>query len=446
MRQLLPVLRVLLAALLCLSGSFAHAQTRVAITPELSRALLAQNVNLYRGSTVSLLPEFVLRDLNKSIPQQSLAGLVIVQALIRPDGVVRLQEHLRPARTIYEPDLGRDAAHTMKMFADALQKTPGALKALQASVDPLRKTLDEKFGKLDAPETKAWIDDFFDGSNPEASRPEFPSRPAAATAPTRAPAASGLEKSASARRQLYEAHAPTFGGFRGVSDRYSDRGSDDEPARELWRTLKGLGRKFTVLAADPGIALRAREFVDFARGLGKKSLSPWELRERFKEALGKVTVYRAVALKEGDEQTIFQSGMESSAAKLGDSKPFAARLVHQIDAHMTGTREHDDPWISVTYYPDLAATIAHRYASPSSSPDQILHGLKNIYVFRLSLWALDLIDAHRGRSADFQYRDLNGKVVDIPLDAKAESLVFHKIDPDEIESVTRIAAEDLLPQ
>lgn len=412
-------------------------------------------MSLYSGVAVKALPAAIHA---APTPELAISGLLVAEALTRPGGVDRLQAYLEPAAVAYRPEIGADASRALGGISRDLDKSPGRRAGLQAELGGLRRKLYSAAGLADEAALKERLDAFFAGTD---DRP----LPAREPNPAVVPASAADVR----RTSLYKADAKSFSSFPGIFARYSAWNASKPPrpwtlrywrrfrkeetlSRAVWKKLRSLGPSYVVLAADPGVALRAGRFVDFARGFDYKAYSPWELREKFKEHLGRRTVYRALVLEKGAEAAVIAGGMEAPGTAQSGTAPSTFNLFREMGDHMLVLGPRKDRLVSVTEDPGLALSVAYNYASPRYANNDVLLGKKDLYLFKLAVPELDLVDPHANYgyllgdpgSRRVGYFDLDGKSVETTLDGRLESVVYGGIQADEIESVVRVTADDLV--
>lgn len=144
--------------------------------------------------------------------------------------------------------------------------------------------------------------------------------------------------------------------------------------RMMAEVREKLGEEYIRLLIEPSVSTRFDDFVSFAQKAAtqQEGLQPWEIRNRFKDSLGKTTVYRVSTATPVDLENILATGFVANYYR---KKP-AQTLLENEDGYesmeyaLTDLRGRvnihagafedtkDSMFISVSEYSDMAQYAA----------------------------------------------------------------------------------------
>lgn len=218
--------------------------------------------------------------------------------------------------------------------------------------------------------------------------------------------------------------------------------------------LKAVDDRFVKLIVDPGIVFRMDDFIAFVKKQNLADLDPWLARQRFRNALGNATVYRAVAIDEISASEIKKVGMKSILLRDSGflhefyhfdngvplSRTSSISLPEQIRIRMAGENSYWKPRssvISVSFDAEIAQAVAFGFLTPG----------KRVFLAELSIPILDLISPRFALTVLGSTKDdkewLTSQFIAAPVNQpmrrindveKVESFVPYLIQPEEIVS------------
>ena len=135
-----------------------------------------------------------------------------------------------------------------------------------------------------------------------------------------------------------------------------------------------LGAEYVRLLIEPSLSTRFDDFVAFAQNAvaHEPGLTPWDVRNKFKESLGKTTVYRVSTANPADLDNIYDNGFvanfyrhRSPQTLLQNTDGYETMeyaltdLMGRVSIHAGAfANTKDSLFISVSEYPDMAQYAA----------------------------------------------------------------------------------------
>lgn len=214
-------------------------------------------------------------------------------------------------------------------------------------------------------------------------------------------------------------------------------------------TRAKLGENYLPLLIEPSLSTRFDDFVIFAKNTLAQypELTPWELRNRFKDSLGKKTVYRVSTASPSDLENILTNGF---IANFYRTKSIQALLENEdgyqsIEYNMSGLRGRvnihagafaqtkDSMFISVSDYPEMAqyaGTVQLIDKLPTLESDD-----RKLYLFPIELDEFYLV-----RNGKYLEQTIKGEglwtdgKIEIPYgDPGVEALIEFRISADSLK-------------
>lgn len=185
----------------------------------------------------------------------------------------------------------------------------------------------------------------------------------------RALVASGLHLNQDAVYQRLSAALP----MEEVVDKVKDDFGGETSERMMAEVREKLGEEYVCLLIEPSVSTRFDDFVAFAAGaVTQEGLHPWDVRNRFKDSLGKKRVYRVSTATPADLENISFNGFVANyyrkrqpQALLQNTDGYESMeyaltdLRGRVNFH-AGSFAHTENsmFISVSEYPDMAQYAA----------------------------------------------------------------------------------------
>lgn len=162
-----------------------------------------------------------------------------------------------------------------------------------------------------------------------------------------------------------------------------------------------------ILLADPGIASRLPEMIDFVRQgkIDTSKISPFELRQKFSEHLGTQKIYRGMVITDNQAQNMVQNGILAPA--LLDKKTARAKMIDLLDPdekistkpkaksyrdeiiQRVSTNCKENLFMSVTSYPDIAVSLGNNYGQRND-------GSEKLYIFDVDMPKISVLKGGEG--------------------------------------------------
>jgi hypothetical protein len=228
-------------------------------------------------------------------------------------------------------------------------------------------------------------------------------------------------------------------------------------SRELVeRVTVSLGERYTPILADPGVANRADQLIDFAPAYlaANPDAGVWQLRQAFSDHLGRETVYRGMVLTEAQARAMTAGGIDAPGFQ---SPERAARSVSEsiqsdthhdfvdyprsptaeIQARLTDFYDHGARMtMSVSRYREIAESAGYHASGRAGQPGT------SLYLFEIELPRLSLIEqtnlfANERASEDVFIAVGDEFAASEGGDLGVEMFVSHRIPPDAIRGATR---------
>lgn len=210
-----------------------------------------------------------------------------------------------------------------------------------------------------------------------------------------------------------------------------------------------LGHEYIGLLIEPSIGCRLDQFIAFSSQLASNNdlPTPLELREQFKESLGKSKVFRVVAATDGDIQSISQQGFianfyrDKTPESLLENQDFyesqeynITDLRGRVNVHAGGfATTKDSTLISVSKYPEMAEYAA--FVQLKDKWEEMKKQGYKLYSMPIEIDEFDCIQYGR-----YLPHHINGKGVwtdgETTIDYEdpgIESFVEFQISPDQID-------------
>jgi hypothetical protein len=165
----------------------------------------------------------------------------------------------------------------------------------------------------------------------------------------------------------------------------SKSATHDELATTLYGTAgadihrKLAAKGLAPLVVDPGIVMRLDAALAFP---SKQGESAWQFRERFAESLGKVRVYRGLAVTPDELASITEKGILAASVRSTQKEP-PVLLLAQLIGHLMGIAGPADTMLSVSYDPAVSRCVAHMYTRNDTT--------KTVHVWTTELPLLDVL-------------------------------------------------------
>lgn len=220
--------------------------------------------------------------------------------------------------------------------------------------------------------------------------------------------------------------------------------------------LKRYGDEYLNFLVDLPLMSHYKQFSKFLKMHPRMSAET--SRVEFSKILGKKIVYRALTLTENEFQNILINGMDSpflfnprNGATLEQKTATLQRelsdgLVASLQRRYSSAKLTSNPFLSVSDYPDLAASVAKTFVKNDPG--------KSIYVFELEVPAVEIIKLGRIipyggliqqlRVSGFQSKTVHqgGPVGTYRLGPKVESFLFYRVDSSSFRRIFSIEIPD----
>lgn len=202
--------------------------------------------------------------------------------------------------------------------------------------------------------------------------------------------------------------------------------------------VKLAAKNIAPLVVDPGIVLRLDAALAFPSQPGE---SAWQFRARFAESLGKVRVYRGLAVTPEELASITEKGILAASVRSAE-KVAPKLLLDQLIGHLMGLAGPADTMLSVSYDRAVSRCVAHMYTRNDKT--------RTVHVWTTELPLLDVLSIDVPSAlcpavepASLDCNPPRGGLTDAArmyacrnfYDAKIESFVQARIDPAEIFEV-----------
>lgn len=205
--------------------------------------------------------------------------------------------------------------------------------------------------------------------------------------------------------------------------------------------LRVFGDQYSDLLFHPSITANTSGFVNFLKALDTIPADPWKALDLYRQRLGKVTVYRGMALTKTELENILINGIVPKTNRSKDASKIG--ITYRIMSHAKElTKGHDSSFnpeiISVTSLPEVALSVAAGFTDGKRTP----------YLFTLKVDKLDLLQPNLNNKdsmviaqglfyyfhSKFHITHADGKTSVVPYGPKVESFIFGKVKPEEIQS------------
>lgn len=192
------------------------------------------------------------------------------------------------------------------------------------------------------------------------------------------------------------------------------------------------------LVVDPGVVLRLDEVLAFPAKPGE---DPWLVRERFSAKLGKVRIYRGLAVTPEELASINAKGI-LAASKRGTEPVPPKHLLDQMIGHLVGIAGPADTMLSISYDPNISRCVAAMYRGKEQQ--------KTVHVWTVEMPLLDVLAIEAPHAlcpavepASLECDKRRGEITPATrlaacrnfYDPKIESFVQSRIDPSEFVEV-----------
>lgn len=210
--------------------------------------------------------------------------------------------------------------------------------------------------------------------------------------------------------------------------------------------LQIFGDQYPELLFHPNIIANTAGFVNFLKALDSIPADPWKALDLYRQSLGKVTVYRGMALTKTELENILTHGIVPKTNRSKDASKIG--ITYRIMSHAKElTKGQDSSFypeiISVTSIPEVALSVAAGFTNGKRTP----------YLFMLKVDKLDLLQPNLNNKdsmviaqglfyyfhSKFNITRGDGRTSVVRYGPKVESFIFGKVKPEEIlsyESVT----------
>jgi hypothetical protein len=141
--------------------------------------------------------------------------------------------------------------------------------------------------------------------------------------------------------------------------------------------------EFLPLLVDPGVTLRADDFLNFAARQNLDKTKPWAARDAYSAHLGEKIYYRGLMLSEEEFASIKTKGIQSASLR-NNISPFVSinkNIISIISDRLSELNMREDPLMSVSESFDIARSVPCVKTADAS---------KKVYVFKINLPALSL--------------------------------------------------------